>query len=83
MKLLTSPESLLEEISRLSQQYHYFDWAVAWATADHGAFDCLKKHQSKIRRIIVGTHFHQTAPSFIDAFAKISKRSFKRSIPTS
>jgi HKD family nuclease len=71
MKLLTSPESLLEEISRLSQQYRYFDWAVAWATADHDAFDCLKKHQSKIRRIIVGTHFHQTAPSFIDAFAKI------------
>lgn len=71
MKLLTSPKSLLDEISRLSQQYRYFDWAVAWATAGHEAFDCLKKHQSKIRRIIVGTHFHQTAPAFIDAFAKV------------
>lgn len=71
MKLLTSPESLLEEISRLARQYRYFDWAVAWATAGHGAFDCLKRHQSKIRRIIVGTHFHQTAPAFIDAFATV------------
>lgn len=29
MKLLTSPESLLEEFSRLARQYRYFDWAVA------------------------------------------------------
>ena len=71
MKLLTSPESLLEEISRLTRQYRYFDWAVAWATAGHGAFDSLEKHRSKIRRIIVGTHFHQTAPAFIDAFASV------------
>jgi hypothetical protein len=31
----------------------------------------LDKYREKIRRIVVGTHFHQTAPDFIDAFADV------------
>ncbi len=71
MKLLTSPESLRAEIIRLTRDYRHFDWAVAWAGGGHKAFDSLDKHRSKIRRIVLGTHFHQTAPEFIDAFADV------------
>jgi HKD family nuclease len=71
MKLLTSPESLRQEISRLTRHYRHFDWAVAWATDGHEPFNFLKKHRAKVRRIVIGTHFHQTAPAFIDAFADV------------
>jgi len=69
MKLLSSPESLVAEFTRLTRSYRHLDWAVAWASGGHPAFDALGKHRFKIRRLIVGTHFHQTAPTFIDAFA--------------
>jgi len=71
MKLLTSPESLRAEIIRLTRSYRHFDWAVAWASAGHKAFDSLDKYRKKIRRIVVGTHFHQTAPDFIDRLADV------------
>jgi hypothetical protein len=42
--------------------------AVAWASTGFEAFDLLVKHYEKIRRMVVGLHFHQTSPDFIEAF---------------
>lgn len=71
MKLLATSDAFNAEFRRLSQQYRFFDWAVAWASAGHAAFKGLLQYRTKIRRIVVGTHFHQTAPAFIDAFTDV------------
>lgn len=77
MKLLTSPASFNREFGRLIKHYRHLDWAVAWATNRHESFDLLIKNRHKIRRIIVGTQFHQTAPEFIDAFKSVPKVRFR------
>ena len=77
MKFLSTPDGLQAEFRRLSRSYRHFDWAVAWASAGHTAFDSLDKFRAKIRRIVVGTHFHQTSPDFIDAFAGVTEVRFR------
>ena len=42
--------------------------AVAWATVDFEVFRLLVKNKKKIKKMIVGTHFYQTAPEFIETF---------------
>lgn len=77
MKFLASAASLSAEFRPLSRQYRYFDWAVAWAGGNHDAFKVLQRHRIKIRRIVVGTHFHQTSPEFIEVFAKTPSVRFR------
>lgn len=69
MKLLATPASLESEFERLTRDYSHFDWSVAWASVNFGAFDLLKQHRKKIRHVVIGTHFHQTHPDFMAEFA--------------
>jgi hypothetical protein len=71
MKFLSTPTALGAEFRRLTKRYSHFDWAIAWATAGHDLFKTLIKYRAKIRRIIVGTHFHQTSPEFIEALTDV------------
>lgn len=41
--------------------------AVAWASVGFDAFDTLLANASKLARMVVGTHFYQTHPKFIEA----------------
>jgi HKD family nuclease len=77
MKLLSTPAAITAEFNRLIKRYAFFDWAVAWASIDFPVLELLKKHRSKIRRIVVGTHFHQTHPEFIKAFSNDSSVRFR------
>jgi hypothetical protein len=77
MKFLASPDQLNREFRRLLKQYRHLDWAVAWATDGHEVFELLVRHRTKIRRVVVGTQFHQTSPAFIDAFAAVPEVRFR------
>ena len=68
MKLLSTPAAFKSAFKRLMRHYHYFDWAVAWASVNFRPFELLKKHRSKIRHVVIGTEFHQTHPDFIAEF---------------
>ena len=68
MKLLSTPEQINTEVSRLLKDCDSFQIAVAWASAGFGAFDTLVRNRHKIKRMVVGTHFCQTDPSFIEEF---------------
>ncbi|MBK9144440.1 MAG: NgoFVII family restriction endonuclease [Candidatus Melainabacteria bacterium] len=66
MKLLTSGAAvLLEQLTRKCKRLR---WAVAWASSSFSLFEVLKENQHKIHQIVVGTHFYQTHPDFIDEF---------------
>ncbi|MCW8137446.1 MAG: NgoFVII family restriction endonuclease [Planctomycetota bacterium] len=52
----------------LMRRFDTYEWAVAWASLGCEAADLLAKQSSRIRRLVVGTHFHQTHPDFLDRF---------------
>jgi len=68
MKLLTKSKALQKEFGRLIKQYDKFYWATAWASSSSVFFSDLKKNKEKIKKIVVGIHFYQTHPDFIEEF---------------
>jgi HKD family nuclease len=73
MKLISSPNHFNDEILRLMNKYNEYYWAVAWASDKPLAFSKLKKNKHKIKQIIVGLHFYQTNPFFIQEFMNIEQ----------
>ena len=43
-------------------------WAVAWAGQPKTLFERLKQREARIKQLVIGTHFHQTSPVFIQEF---------------
>lgn len=67
MKLIISPQEFEKEFSRLLKEYNEFFWSVAWASSGK-LHDELVLQKNKIKKIIVGIHFYQTHPDFIESF---------------
>lgn len=57
-------------LAQLAEKCESMDWAVAWARPHSKVLDAAYKHQRKFRRLIVGTHFHQTDPKVLLKFSK-------------
>lgn len=68
MKLLATATQINSELARLLRECSSCQVAVAWASVGFEAFDLLVKHGDKIERMVVGTHFYQTHPAFIERF---------------
>lgn len=69
MEFITDQEVLCSKFKELSQRYNRYKWAVAWAgdpDFDMGAL--LKKNANKMEQIVVGLHFYQTSPRFIEQY---------------
>ena len=68
MKLILSNQELRKEFGKLTKEYNEFYWTVAWA----GSLDSfpveIKKKSAQIKKVIVGLHFYQTHPDFIEYF---------------
>ena len=69
MKLLSSSGDVRRTIVRLIRSYDELYWAVAWASVGFEAYDALRQNSRKARMIVVGTHFYQTHPDFINQFS--------------
>jgi hypothetical protein len=67
MKLLLSGNEIGETLMSLMGFKEYY-WAVAWAGEPKRLFDRLKQREQRIKQLVVGTHFHQTSPTFIQEF---------------
>src|SRR3569833_598349 len=68
MRLLTTSLSLRNAFQQLLVRHKKVSFAVAWASHDFPTCRYLLKHDEKISRGIIGTHFYQTDPSFIQHF---------------
>jgi len=51
--------------------YENFYWATAWAGVGSTHFDNLLANKDKIKKIVVGIHFYQTHPDFIETFFRL------------
>lgn len=76
MKLITTGTELEKEFRRLTKQYDHFYWATAWASSGSKLFNDLLANKGKIQKIVVGIHFYQTHPDFIEAFLNDKKVRF-------
>lgn len=76
MKLITSSKDLQKEFLRLLNQYNEYFWAVAWAGKNFLPLTELLNNKNKIGKIVVGLHFYQTNPDFIEKFINNEKVRF-------
>jgi HKD family nuclease len=79
MRVLTTAAQVSEQLIHLLQECSSCQVAVAWASVGFDAFEELKKNSGKIVRMVVGTHFWQTHPDFIEAFLENACVRFVRS----
>jgi HKD family nuclease len=57
-------------LKKLMKEHSRFYWAVAWGS-DNPALSELLHHKSKIGKFVVGTHFYQTPPTFLEQFQSL------------
>lgn len=72
MRLITDSEDLEKNFLRLLDKYSKYYWLTAWASAKSKSFEKLIENKQKIEKIIVGIHFYQTHPDFIESFLETS-----------
>jgi HKD family nuclease len=75
MKLLLSAREISDCLMSL-MDFKEYCWAVAWAGQPNRLFDRLKQREGRIKQLVVGTHFHQTSPVFIQEFRSHSQVRF-------
>lgn len=68
MKFLKTSGELNAALKLCMQSFDQYWWAVAWATHHAPEFKFLIDNKNKIKKIVVGTHFYQTSPEFIEPF---------------
>jgi HKD family nuclease len=76
MKLITTAHELENDFRRLTRKYATFYWATAWASSTSTLFQDLLTNKRKIKKVVVGIHFYQTHPDFIQAFLNDKKVHF-------
>src|SRR5664280_143483 len=68
MKLITSTTELTNEFRRLLKSYKSFSWLIAWAGKPFELTDLLEKYSKSANKVVIGLHFYQTHPDFIQRF---------------
>ncbi|MEX2990149.1 phospholipase D family protein [Serratia fonticola] len=68
MKIITDPSAIDKMLVGLMQKYTKYYIATAWASMGSKASFLLFKNRERIIKMIVGTHFYQTHPNFIENF---------------
>jgi hypothetical protein len=68
MKLLTTSFDLTKSFRDAMRRYQRYRFCVAWASWNFPLYDELLKRQDRISQLVVGTHFYQTHPNFLQAF---------------
>ena len=66
---LSGPD-IASSLTRLFEQSDDVFIAVAWGTSN-SALAALIKNKLKIRRLVVGTHFYQTEPAFLEKISAL------------
>lgn len=80
MELLLDSKKLTKTFENLINDCEKIFFATAWATDKHDVFDCLVENSHKISLGVVGLHFYQTSPKFIENFMHNENVYFKKTV---
>lgn len=73
MKIISSPKKIDKTLVSLIRKHDKYYIATAWASVGFDAFQELYAHKENIKKMVVGLHFYQTHPNFIQQFRDIKK----------
>jgi HKD family nuclease len=73
VNLLTTSAGMSKALRGAMRRYARFRWSVAWASAGFPLFDELLKKRDRVSQLVVGTHFYQTHPDFLEVFVDDAK----------
>jgi hypothetical protein len=76
MRLIVSRSELSAAFAEQIKSCEQISFATAWASTSFDGYKALKRHEDKIATAVVGTHFFQTDPKFIEHFASHSQVRF-------
>ncbi len=68
MKVITKPKKIDVTLVNLMKKYQRYHFATAWASLGSNASQELLRNRKRIKKMVVGTHFYQTHPDFIEKF---------------
>lgn len=68
MELITTSSQLENTFCSLLERYNEFYWLSAWASSSSVVFKKLITQKHKIKKVLIGIHFYQTDPKFIEEF---------------
>lgn len=68
MEVITNSSKIDQALVKLMKKYDKYYIATAWASLGSKASLELLKNKNKIKKMIVGTHFYQTHPDFMEEF---------------
>jgi HKD family nuclease len=66
--ILTTPAEISNTLRSAIRRYAYLRWSVAWASSGFPLFEELLKNRDRVAQLVVGTHFYQTHPDFLNVF---------------
>lgn len=73
MKIISNPKKIDKALVSLIKKYDSYYIATAWASVGFDAFQELLDNQENIKKMVVGLHFYQTHPDFIQRFMSNKK----------
>lgn len=73
MELLVNTKDLEDTFLTLMEKYSSYYWLTAWAGINSLPYEELSRNKIKIEKIVVGLHFYQTHPDFIESFLSSKK----------
>lgn len=68
MKVITKASKIDQALVKLMRKYEKYHIATAWASLGSKASEELLRNKNKIKKMVVGTHFYQTHPDFMEKF---------------
>ena len=80
-KIITSNSELKKIFENNCSNYKYISFVTAWA-GKHYISDILLKNSQKIRNSVVGLHFYQTSPRFIEDFMELTTLQYNKRMNT-
>lgn len=76
MRVITKASKIDHALMKLMGKYESYYIATAWASLGSNASKELLKNKDKIKKMIVGTHFYQTHPDFMEEFISSNRVRF-------
>jgi len=76
MEIITKSSKIDNVLVRLMKKYKHYYIASAWASLGSNASKKLLLNKNRINKMVVGTHFYQTHPNFIEEFIDSQKVQF-------
>jgi len=80
-RILVDTKELSDIFCQCCRRYNKISFITAWA-GNHASIDVLYEQRNKILKSVVGLHFYQTSPNFIEKFLETEEIQYNKRMTT-